>query len=263
VAALSLAACGGATGTTNTLGTKTAGQITFAFRSDDKPQSFVQGDKPTGFMIELTEAMAAKMGLTPHYVSTDFNSMLPDVHNHTYDSAAFEVLVTPARQQVDDFTTPVTYSQAQLVSRKNAPVSSVQAAGGKSIAVTRGSELIPILQRQAPGVTVKEFPNIAASANALTAGQVDGLFTGVATTAQLLAQHPTFTATQEINTGAAALPVARDRSPLKQALDTALAAVIADGTYTTLFDKWNPAGLLIPSDMLKAYPGMRQRGAHP
>jgi polar amino acid transport system substrate-binding protein len=48
---------------------------------------------------------------------------------------------------------------------------------------------------------------------------------------------------------------------LKKALNTALAAVIADGTYTKLFDKWNPAGLLIPPKMLAAYPGMRQRPA--
>ena len=191
VAALSLAACGGATPSSgNQLGTITAGQIKFAFRSDDKPVSFVQDGKPAGFLIDLTQAMAAKMGVTPTYVATDFDSMLPDVRNHTYDSAAFDVLITPAREQVANFTTPVEFAEAQLISRKSAPIGSIQSAGGRTVAVTTGSSLIPILQQQAKGVTVKEFPNIASSANALEAGQVDGLFTGVATTAQLLAQPP-------------------------------------------------------------------------
>ena len=261
VAALSLAACGGATTTSsnNQLGTVTAGQIKFAFRSDDKPASFVQDGKPAGFLIDLTQAMAAKMNLTPVYVSTDFDSMLPNVRNHTYDSAAFDTLITPARQKVADFTTAVEYSEAQLISRKSAPINSITSAGSKTVAVTTGSSLIPILQQQAKGVTVKEFPNIAASANALEAGQVDGLFTGVATTSQLLTAHPDFTATQQINTGESAFPVAPDKQALLKAMNSALAAVIKDGTYTKLFAKWNPPSLLIPQGMLNAYPGMKQR----
>jgi ABC-type amino acid transport substrate-binding protein len=261
VAALSLAACGGATTTSsnNQLGTVTAGQIKFAFRSDDKPASFVQDGKPAGFLIDLTQAMAAKMNLTPVYVSTDFDSMLPNVRNHTYDSAAFDTLITPARQKVADFTTAVEYSEAQLISRKSAPINSITSAGSKTVAVTTGSSLIPILQQQAKGVTVKEFPNIAASANALEAGQVDGLFTGVATTSQLLTAHPDFTATQQINTGESAFPVAPDKQALLKAMNSALAAVIKDGTYTKLFAKWNPPSLLIPQGMLDAYPGMKQR----
>lgn len=262
VAGLTLTACGGAADSApNALGTNAAGKIQFAFRSDDKPTSFIQDGKPAGFLIDLTQAMAKKMNVTADYVSTDFASMLPNVRNHKYDSAAFGTLVTPARQAVTDFTSPVSFGLAQLISRKSATIGSVQTAGGKSVAITRGSELIPLLQKTVPSVTVKEFPNIAASANALTAGQVDGLFSGVTTVQDLLTKHPDFTATQAISTGSTAFPVAKDRPALKKALDDALAAVIADGTYTSLFDKWNPPGVTIPQDMLNAYPGMKQRPA--
>lgn len=262
-AAIPLAACGGSSGSGggNTLGTISSGQLKLAFRSDDKPISFVENGKPTGFMIELTDAMARRMGVTTSYVATDFASMLPNVRNHTYDSAAFGTLVTPPRQDVTDFTKPVSFGQAQLISRKAAPVPTVQATAGKTVAITRGSELIPLLQKEIPTVRIKEFPNIAASANALTAGQVDGLFTGTATTSQLLSQHPDFTSTEAITTAQTSFPVAKDRPALKKALDDALTAVIADGTYTALFDKWNPPGVLIPQDMLNAYPGMKQRPA--
>ncbi|QUQ63535.1 substrate-binding periplasmic protein [Kutzneria sp. CA-103260] len=259
-AGMSLAACGGAdAGSDNSLGTVTPGTISFAFRSDDKPVSFVDNGKPTGFLIELTQAMAARMKLTPQYTATDFASMLPNVRNHKYDSAAFGTLATDARKQVTDFTTPVSFGEAKMVSRKAAELSTVDASAGKTVAITRGSELIPLLKQKVPTVTVKEFPNIAASANALTAGQVDGLFTGDATALDLVTKHPDYAYSPSITSGPTALPVAKDRPALKKALDDALKAVIADGTYTKLFDKWNPKGVPIPPDMITTYPGMQQR----
>ena len=120
--------------------------------------------------------------------------MVPAVQNHQYDTAAFGVLVTPEREAVVDFTTPIGYGQAQLVSRKNAPLETIERADGKTVAVTTGSALIPLLQKIAPKVTIKEFPNIASSTNALLAGQVDGLFTGNATAAHLVELHPELTA---------------------------------------------------------------------
>jgi len=259
-AGMSLAACGGAdAGSDNSLGTVTPGTISFAFRSDDKPVSFVDNGKPAGFLIELTQAMAAQMKVTPQYTSTDFASMLPNIRNHKYDSAAFGTLATDARKQVTDFTTPVSFGEAKMVSRKDAALSTVDASAGKTVAITRGSELIPLLKQKVPTVTVKEFPNIAASANALTAGQVDGLFTGDATALDLVSKHPEYTASPSITSGPTALPVAKDRPNLKKALDDALKSVISDGTYTKLFDKWNPKGVPIPPDMITTYPGMRQR----
>jgi ABC-type amino acid transport substrate-binding protein len=259
-AGMSLAACGGADAGSdaNSLGTIDAGTISFAFRSDDKPVSFVDNGKPAGFLIELTQAMAAKMKVTPKYTATDFASMLPNIRNHKYDSAAFGTLATDARKQVTDFTLPVSFGEAKMVSRKDAALSTVDASAGRTVAITRGSELIPLLKAKVPTVTVKEFPNIAASANALTAGQVDGLFTGETTALDLVTKHPDYTSSPSITSGETALPVAKDKPNLKKALD-ALKSVIADGTYTKLFDKWNPKGVAIPADMIAAYPGMQQR----
>jgi ABC-type amino acid transport substrate-binding protein len=265
--ALALAACGSPANNSGSggpdLGLITPGQLKLAFRSDDKPTSFIENGKPAGFLIDLTTEMAKRMGLSTNYVATDFASMLPNVRNHTYDSAAFGTLVTPPRQDVTDFTVAVSFGEAQLISRKAATLSTIDASAGKTVAITRGSELIPLLQKKVPTIQIKEFPNIAASANALTAGQVDGLFTGTATTAQLLSQHPDFTATEAMTTAQTAFPVAKDKPALRKALDDALTAVIKDGTYTTLFDKWNAPGVLIPKEMLDANPGMRQRGKTP
>src|SRR5690349_1248176 len=119
--------------------TGTPGELKVAYRTDDKPVSFLQDGKPTGFLVELVDEIARRIGLRVTYVSTTFAAMLPGVQNHQLDTAAFGVLVTPKREAVVSFTTATGYGQARLVSRKNAPVESIEAAGGKTVAVTTGS----------------------------------------------------------------------------------------------------------------------------
>jgi polar amino acid transport system substrate-binding protein len=234
----------------------TPGQLTVAYRTDDKPVSFIQDGVPSGLYVDFENALGARLHLKVSFISTSFAAMLPAVRNHQYDTAAFGVLVTPERQAVVDFTTPIGYSQAELISLKTAPIAKVNGAEGKTIAVTVGSALIPVLKQIAPGVSVKTFPNIASSANALLAGQVDGLFTGQETTAQLLAKHPEFVASQTVTSGEIAFPVAKDNPQLLKALNGAIAAVMQDGTFNKIFAKWSDASMTIPDQLYQNYPGM-------
>ena len=103
---------------------------------------------------------------------------------------------------------------------------------------------------------IKEFPNIAASVNALTAEQVDGMFTGTATVRELLAQHTDFTASEKITSGKTAFPVPQDRPKLLDAMNNQIEAMIKDGTYARLFYKWNDAEIPIPGQLVAEHPGM-------
>ncbi|MCQ8782400.1 ABC transporter substrate-binding protein [Mangrovibrevibacter kandeliae] len=253
---LALAALSGSPAAAADLKTVVSGQLTVAYRTDDKPVSFIENGKPTGYIVEFAQAIGKELGKEVEFVSTNFESMVPAVKNEQYDTAAFGVLVTPEREAMVDFTTPVGYGEARLVSRKEAPIDKVQAAGGKTVAVTRGSALIPLLNKIAPDVTVREFPNVAASLNALLAGQVDGLFTGLATADRLVQQQAELMASQAVTSGIAAFPVAKTNPELLKALDDAIDKLMKDGTYTRLWTKWNPPSVEIPEDMYAEYPGM-------
>lgn len=239
------------------LKTVNPGKLTVAYRTDDRPVSFIDPDgKPSGFLVDFENAAGKKLGLDVEYVSTDFASMVPAVRNNRYDTAAFQVLVTPERQASVDFTSATGYSEARLVSLKSKPIDKVDGAKDKTVAITRGSALIPQLQTMAPGVAVREFPNIAASLNALLAGQVDGLFTGLNTADELVQKHSDLTASQVVTTGMAAFPISKDNPELKKAMDGAITALMEDGTYTTLFTKWYPPSVEIPEKLFTDYPGM-------
>ncbi|MEX6508978.1 transporter substrate-binding domain-containing protein [Jiella sp. M17.18] len=238
------------------LKTVVPGKLTIAYRTDDKPVSFIENGKPTGYIVEFARDISKELGLDVTFVSTNFESMVPAVKNEQYDTAAFGVLVSPERKAMVDFTTPVGYGEARLVSRADAPIAKVQSAGGKTVAVTRGSALIPLLNKIAPNVTVREFPNVAASLNALRAGQVDGLFTGLATADRIIHQHDDLKGSQKVTSGIAAFPVAKQNGKLLAALNDAIGKLMKDGTYTRLWTKWNPPSVDIPDEMYAEYPGM-------
>ena len=231
-------------------------QLTVAYRTDDKPVSFIEDGKPAGYIVEFMRDIGKELGLEVSFVSTNFESMVPAVKNQQYDTAAFGVLVTDERKAMVDFTKPVGYGEARLVSRKDAAIEKVQQAGGKTVAVTRGSALIPLINGLAPDVSVREFPNVTASLNALKAGQVDGLFTGLATADKLIHQHEELTGSQMVTSGIAAFPVSKENPELLAAIDDAITKLMKDGTYTKLWTQWNPPLVEIPDDMYAEYPGM-------
>lgn len=242
--------------TASAIHTVRPGHLTIAYRTDDRPVSFIKNGKPTGFMVEFETAVAARLGLKPVFIATTFAAMLPAVRNHRYDTAAFGVLVTPQRRAMVAFTTPIGYAQARLVSRKTGAIATVQNAKGKTIAITQGSALIPLLRRIAPGVRVKEFPNIASSTNALRADQVDGLFTGLATADQLVHQHLGLTGSQVVTSGVTEFPVAKSNPQLRAALNQAIAVLMKNGTFTRMFVRWNPPNVPMPDQLYADYPGM-------
>jgi polar amino acid transport system substrate-binding protein len=237
-------------------------QLTVAYRTDDKPVSFVD-DKgnPSGYLVEFMNAIGDKLQLKVQYIATDFASMVPAVRNGRYDTAAFGTLVSPAREKVVSFTSPIGFSEARLVSRKDAAIEKIDGAKDKTVAITRGSELIPLLQKLTPGVTIREFPNIAASLNALLAKQVDGLFTGLNTAEDLVAKHGELTASQLVTTGHTAFPVSMDNPELLKEMNAAIAELMKDGTFTRIFVKWEPPSVPIPEELFTVYPGMPRREA--
>lgn len=235
------------------------GSLTVLYRNDDKPYSFLDLDRgaPSGFDVQLVEAIADKLGLTPKFIAVKFVSMIPRVRNNRADIAGFDALITSERKQQVSFTLPVNFRTARMLSLTKEPLNKIGDAGKAVIAITKGSALIPILKSEVPSVKLRKFPNVAASTNALLAGIVDGLFTGSAKAKELEHEHHEFLLSADsLVSGAAAFPVSKDRPKLLRAINDALKLVITDGTYEKLFHKWFDAA--IPEPMLEQFPELQK-----
>lgn len=255
-----LSSCLGAGASTTPLRIKESGaarsrELLVAYRTDDKPVSFLEDDKPAGLYVDLLDDLARRTGRRAVFVATDFASAVPSVRDHLYDTAAMTVLVTDERSVMVDFTTAVSYNSAAIVSRGDAPLPMVAAAADKTVAVTRGSALINLLNTRYPKIQVSEHPSISASLAAVESGSVDGMFTGLVTATQIQRDHPALAVSEPVVSARVAFPIALDRPPLLAALNDALRAAMLDGTYARLRAKWAPNEPVSPQ-LLQDYPGM-------
>ena len=231
------------------------GELLVAYRTDDKPASFLDGDKPAGLYVDLIDDLAQRIGQRASFVATDFASAVPSVRDHLYDTAAMSVLVTDERSRLVGFTSAIAYNNASMVSRGNAPLPTVSAASGKIVAVTRGSALINLLKTTYPTIEVRELASISSSLTALESGSVDGLFTGSVTATQITRDHSALVASEPVVSAHNAFPIALDRPQLLASLNQALRAAMLDGTYARLRAKWAPNEPVSPQ-LLQDYPGM-------
>ena len=63
------------------------GELRIALEANTPPYNFKEGDKLTGFEVELGELLAKEMDVRPSFITTDDADMLPGVSTGKYDVA--------------------------------------------------------------------------------------------------------------------------------------------------------------------------------
>ena len=79
------------------------------------------GVTPAGFDIELTKALAEKLGIQVKYVDTAWEGILAGLNSGKYDIAV-NVTILPEREKRFNFTQPYIGSSMTIVTLKNSPL---------------------------------------------------------------------------------------------------------------------------------------------
>ena len=82
------------------------GELRIALEADTPPFNFKEGDKLTGFEVELGEQLAKEMDVRPSFITTDDSDMLPGVASGKYDVAINHIAMTAELQDQFDFSEP-------------------------------------------------------------------------------------------------------------------------------------------------------------
>jgi polar amino acid transport system substrate-binding protein len=248
VAVVGIAAgCGGGddNGTTTTggagndLGLITPGTLTVG--SDIPYPPFEQGKPPdyTGFDIELIDAIAKKLNLTPKIQDTAFATIFSDQQAGKFDIVASSTSITPPRKQKVTFSDPYFDADQSLMVQKGSDLASTSdITSDTSIAVQQGTTGQDYAETKTDA-TVQAYPAIGSAFNALQAGQVDGVINDFAVSAFALKKYPELDVVQTISTDEHyGFPMQIENTALQDAVNGALQDVIADGTYEKIFQKW-------------------------
>lgn len=194
-----------------------------------------------GFDVDVATELARRLGVKPHFVTTEWSGIIAGLQAGKYDVIVNQVGITPARQKMLDFSTPYTYSIGQLIQRKNddRQFHSLDDLKAHKLGVSLGSNYND-MAKAVPGIDVRTYPGAPEYLSDLAAGRIDAALNDRLMLAYLLKHSPlplrtSGTVGDQAEMG---IPFRKGNPAFAKAVDSALAAMESDGTLAKLSDKW-------------------------
>ena len=228
-----------------------AGTIRYCSDISSPPLEFyTNGQTPTGSDVDLGNAIAHELGLTPQWVNTAFAGIIPALQAGHCDAILSQLFDKPARRAVVNFVDYMNSSEAVLVRNGNPKhVTGIAGLCGLNVAAETGTTVTDYLTQQsktcvADGkrpISVQTFLRDSDALNQLALGHVDAYGTTVETAGYDMSKNqgmfqlagPAF---GQIPTGIATV---KSNTALQHAIAAAFAALEANGTYRQIMTKWN------------------------
>lgn len=151
---------------------KSSGVIKIATEGATPPFNYFEGDKLTGFDVDLGSAIGKELGLKVEWVTLAFDGLLVGLDHDRYDLVVAGHGITPERQKAVDFSSPYVCSGAAIVAKEGG-ARTVADLAGKVVGVQVGTTYLTAV-RDVPGVKeVKTFPKDTDALQNLIAGRTD------------------------------------------------------------------------------------------
>lgn len=219
-----------------------AGSATLKFATDATfaPFEFQEGGKIVGFDIDLLNAIGKEAGFTVDVQNLNFDGIIPALQSGTVDGAISSITITKERAQTIGFSHPYFKSGLAIaVQDKNTTITSTDNLKGKKVAVqigTTGAEKAKTVSAS----EVRTFDTSVLALQELANGNVDAVIndgpntlyalksggvSGIKVVGQLLTEEYYGIATPK-------------NSANLDKINQGLAAVIKNGTYDQLYQKW-------------------------
>ncbi|HKO86389.1 MAG TPA: ABC transporter substrate-binding protein [Actinomycetota bacterium] len=255
---------GGSTGTTTAapaVDEALAAKVPAAIKSDGKivlgtdptyaPNEFLEtdGKTVTGFDVEVFNAVAAKLGLKTEWQASKFDAIIPGVQSGKYEMGVSSFTINDERKQQANM---VSYFSAgtQWGTKKGNPAGvSPDDACGKKVAVqtatVQETEDLPKRQQACksagkPAITIDSYQAQDQATAAVVSGKDDAM----------LADSPVLAYAVKQTNGQLELlgdiydsapygyVIKKDQTEFAQAVADAVKALVSDGTYKTILEKW-------------------------
>jgi polar amino acid transport system substrate-binding protein len=208
----------------------------------------------TGLDVDLCNAMALKFGVFKcDFVETNFDGIIPALNAHRFDIIMSAMSDTKERQGQVDFVDYFNAGTAILVAKGNPKhINSLADLCGKTVGLEKGTTQEQLANQQKTAcngnLNVVTYPKDTDALAALKAGRSDADmndFPVAAYNAQTSDNGNDFQVVgQQANPGPYGIgtrkaSASKDDAGIQSAFQGALKAIIADGTYDTILNKWN------------------------
>ena len=243
-AAASSTASGAAAAGSDLLSTiQNRGTLIVALEGAWQPWSYHdESDTLVGYDVEVSRAIAEKLGVEPEYVESDWDSLFAGMDAGRYDLVCNGVEVTDERSKTYDFTTPYGYIHTALAVKKdNDTITGFEDLKDKTTANSLASTYMELAESY--GATVQGIDTLEETIQLLTAGRIDATLNADVSFYDYLNVHPDadfkiVALTEEASHVAIPLRKGEETATLREAIDKAIEELRAEGTLTELSEKY-------------------------
>jgi polar amino acid transport system substrate-binding protein len=250
-----------------------AGTLTVCSDTSYPPQeSLDSSNNAVGSDIDLAKEIATRLGLTLSVKSTVFDSIIPALQGGSCDIIISAQTITTDRLAAVDMIPYFAAGQSFVVLQNNPDnINSIDDLCGKAVATEKGTIEADHVAGTGSGydttdsldanctakgkaqITLQQFDADTDALAALQAGTVVAHFTDepvagyeVSQSAGKFQMVPSMT----LERGAEGISVPKTHTALRDAVKSALLAMISDGTYTTILTKWGAqSGAIAAADV--------------
>ncbi|GAA3980680.1 ABC transporter substrate-binding protein [Actinomadura viridis] len=230
---------------------KADGKIVIGVDAAYAPNEFLDTDGKTvvGWDRELFDAVAAKLGLKTEWVSSKFDDILPGVQSGKYEGGVSSFTINDERKKQ---VLMVSYFNAgsQWATKKGNPVG-VQPdnACGKKVAVQKATVHVEDLEKRSkactdagkPAISINQYQAQDQATAALVSGKEDASVADSPIIAYAVKQtNGQLDLLGDIYDAAPyGFLFKKEQTQLAQAVQEATKALMTDGTYKKILEKWN------------------------
>lgn len=207
----------------------------------------------SGFNIDLGNAICAYLNAKCVWVESNFDGIIPGLQARKFDAILSSMVITEKRAKQVAFTDKISQEPSRLIAKENSGLLPTAASlAGKTVGVEQGStQEVYAKKIWAPGgVKVVSYLNQDLVYDDLISGRLDASFQS------LLVGDIGFLQTERgkgfafngesvedpvLLPSITAIGVRKNDNDLREALNEAIAALLADGTYKQISNKYFPA----------------------
>ena len=199
-----------------------------------------------GFDVEIAKALCAQMKADCEVVTSDWDGIIPALNAKKFDMIVASMSITDERKQAVDFTDPYYTNKLQFIAPKGAEFKTDEASlKGKVIGAQRATIAGTWLEDNLGDVVqVKLYDTQENAYLDLAAGRVDGVLADKLVNWEWLKSEPgkdfEFKGEPVYDNDRIGIALRKGDAELREKLNSALQAIVADGTYKKINDKYFP-----------------------
>ena len=144
--------------------------------TDWPPFNYFEHGKPKGFSIDYMNLLAKQIGIKVDYISgPTWDEFMGMIKTGELD-VMLNIAKTPTREEFLLFTEPYAYNANSILSRKDAPYSTLKQLYGKTVALPKGFFYAEVLKKDHPLINLLLVKNVREGLRAVAFGEAHATF---------------------------------------------------------------------------------------